>query len=143
MIGREEELERVIQILSRRTKNNPALMGEPGVGKTAVAEGLALAIADGTVPAHLLGRRVCALDLAAMVAGTKYRGEFEEKLQHVLGGGAPGGEHHPVHRRAAHHRGGGQRRGGHRRGQYPKARPGPGGAAGHRGHHPGRVPAAH
>ena len=85
VIGREEELERVIQILSRRTKNNPALVGEPGVGKTAVVEGLALAIADGTAPGHLLGRRVCALDLSAMVAGTKYRGEFEEKLKHVLG----------------------------------------------------------
>lgn len=84
VIGREAELERVIQILSRRSKNNPVLLGEPGVGKTAVAEGLALAIADGTVPAHLLGRRVCALDLVAMVAGTKYRGEFEEKLRHVL-----------------------------------------------------------
>ena len=84
VIGREEELTRVIQILSRRTKNNPALIGEPGVGKTAVAEGLALAIADGAAPAHLLGKRVCALDLSAMVAGTKYRGEFEEKLKHVL-----------------------------------------------------------
>jgi len=84
VIGREEELDRVIQILSRRTKNNPALVGEPGVGKTAIAEGLALAIADGTAPAHLLGRRVCALDLSAMVAGTKYRGEFEEKLKHVM-----------------------------------------------------------
>ena len=84
VIGREEELDRVIQILSRRTKNNPALIGEPGVGKTAVAEGLALAIADGAAPAHLLGKRVCALDLSAMVAGTKYRGGFEEKLKHVL-----------------------------------------------------------
>ena len=84
VIGREEELDRVIQIPSRRTKNNPALIGEPGVGKTAVAEGLALAIADGAAPAHLLGKRVCALDLSAMVAGTKYRGEFEEKLKHVL-----------------------------------------------------------
>ena len=84
VIGREEELDLVIQILSRRTKNNPALIGEPGVGKTAVAEGLALAIADGAAPAHLLGKRVCALDLSAMVAGTKYRGEFEEKLKHVL-----------------------------------------------------------
>ena len=84
VIGREEELDRVIQILSRRTKNNPALIGEPGVGKTAVAEGLALAIADGAAPAHLLGKRVCALDLSAMVAGTKCRGEFEEKLKHVL-----------------------------------------------------------
>ena len=84
VIGREQELERVIQILSRRTKNNPALIGEPGVGKTAIAEGLALAIAVGGAPAHLRGRRVCALDLTAMVAGTKYRGEFEEKLRKVL-----------------------------------------------------------
>ena len=84
MIGRKEELERVIQILSRRTKNNPALIGEPGVGKTAVVEGLALAIADGNAPQHLLNKRIYALDLSAMVAGTKYRGEFEEKLKHVL-----------------------------------------------------------
>ena len=84
VIGREEELQRVIQILSRRTKNNPALIGEPGVGRRGVGEGLALASPDGTAPAHLLGRRVCALDLSAMVAGTKYRGEFEEKLKHVL-----------------------------------------------------------
>ena len=84
VIGREPELQRVIQILSRRTKNNPALIGDPGVGKTAIAEALALSIADGTAPPHLLGRRVCALDLSAMVAGTKYRGEFEEKLRHIL-----------------------------------------------------------
>ncbi len=84
LIGREKELERVIQILSRRTKHNPVLIGEPGVGKTAVAEGLALAIQEGNVPSHLQNRRVCALDLAAMVAGTKYRGEFEDKLRHIL-----------------------------------------------------------
>ena len=84
VIGRETELERVIQILSRRSKNNPALIGEPGVGKTALAEALALAITHGSVPAHLRGRRVCALDLSSMVAGTKYRGEFEEKLRKVL-----------------------------------------------------------
>ena len=84
VIGRQEELDRVIQILSRRTKNNPALIGEPGVGKTAIAEGLALAIAGGSAPEHLARKRVCALDLSAMVAGTKYRGEFEEKLKHVL-----------------------------------------------------------
>ena len=84
LIGREGELERVIQILSRRTKHNPVLIGEPGVGKTAVAEGLALAIHEGRVPPHLHSKRVCALDLSAMVAGTKYRGEFEEKLRNVL-----------------------------------------------------------
>jgi len=84
VIGREAELERVIQILSRRTKNNPALIGEPGVGKTALAEALALAIVRGEVPSHLRDKRVCALDLTAMVAGTKYRGEFEEKLRKVL-----------------------------------------------------------
>ena len=84
VIGRKTELDRLFQILSRRTKNNPALIGEPGVGKTAVVEGLALAIAEGTAPQHLLGKRVYALDLSAMVAGTKYRGEFEEKLKHVL-----------------------------------------------------------
>ncbi len=84
MIGRQAELDRLVQILSRRTKNNPALIGEPGVGKTAVVEGLAAAIADGTAPQHLAGKRLYALDLSAMVAGTKYRGEFEEKLKHVL-----------------------------------------------------------
>ena len=84
VIGRDSELERVIQILSRRTKNNPALIGDPGVGKTALAEGLALAIAQDRVPDHLSGKRVCSLDLSAMVAGTKYRGEFEEKLKKVL-----------------------------------------------------------
>lgn len=84
VIGREDTLARVIQILSRRTKNNPALIGEPGVGKTAIAECLAAAIADGHAPSHLLGKRVCALDLCAMIAGTKYRGEFEEKLKNVL-----------------------------------------------------------
>ena len=84
VIGRQAELDRMLRILSRRTKNNPALIGEPGVGKTAVVEGLALAIAEGSAPAHLQGRRVCALDLSAMVAGTKYRGEFEEKLKQIL-----------------------------------------------------------
>ena len=77
VIGREKEIQRVIQILSRRTKNNPVLIGEPGVGKTAIAEGLAERIASGDVPEELLDKRVLSLDLSGMVAGTKYRGEFE------------------------------------------------------------------
>lgn len=84
VIGREGELERVIQILSRRSKNNPVLIGEAGVGKTAVVEGLARAIVTGEAPIHLSHMRICALDLAAMVAGTKYRGEFEDKLRNIL-----------------------------------------------------------
>ncbi len=83
-IGRKVELERVIQILSRRTKNNPCLIGEPGVGKTAIAEGLAQKIAAGDVPENLLDKRVVTLDLAAMVAGSKYRGEFEERIKNVI-----------------------------------------------------------
>ncbi|MBQ4267622.1 MAG: ATP-dependent Clp protease ATP-binding subunit, partial [Clostridia bacterium] len=79
VIGREQEIERVIQILSRRTKNNPCLIGEPGVGKTAIAEGLALKIAKNEVPELLKNKRLVSLDLTGMVAGTKYRGDFEER----------------------------------------------------------------
>ena len=84
IIGREKELERVIQILSRRTKNNPCLIGEPGVGKTAIAEGLAEKVAAGDVPENLKDKRIVTLDLAGMVAGTKYRGEFEERIKSVI-----------------------------------------------------------
>lgn len=84
VIGRDEEIRRTIQVLSRRTKNNPVLIGEPGVGKTAIAEGLALRIANGDVPDSLRNRRLMALDMGALVAGAKYRGEFEERLKGVL-----------------------------------------------------------
>lgn len=84
VIGRDNEIRNVIRILSRKTKNNPVLIGEPGVGKTAIAEGLALRIVRGDVPANLKDRKIFSLDLGALIAGAKYRGEFEERLKAVL-----------------------------------------------------------
>ncbi|MBQ5563963.1 MAG: ATP-dependent Clp protease ATP-binding subunit, partial [Clostridia bacterium] len=84
VIGRQNEIERVIQILSRRTKNNPCLIGEPGVGKTAVAEGLALKIVSGDVPEPLKNKRIVSLDLTSMIAGTKYRGDFEDRISGAI-----------------------------------------------------------
>ena len=84
MIGREKEIERAIQILCRRTKNNPVLLGEAGVGKTAIVEGFAQRVVEGNVPELLMERRIVVLDLAMMVAGTKYRGQFEERIKAVM-----------------------------------------------------------
>ena len=84
VIGRDEEIRRVLQILSRRTKNNPILVGEPGVGKTAIAEGIAQRIVRGDVPENLKSRMIYSLDMGALIAGAKYKGEFEERLKSVV-----------------------------------------------------------
>ena len=143
VIGREKEIERVIQILGRKTKNNPALIGEPGVGKTAIAEALAQRIVSGDVPETLTDKRVLTLDIGSLVGGhevpRRVRGAAEEDHR----GAAQLARQRPLHRRAAHAGRRGCRRGRHRRREHPQAAAEPRRAAVHRRHHARRVPQVH
>ena len=140
LVGREGEVERVVQILCRRTKNNPVLIGEPGVGKTAIVEGLAQRIADGEVPSFLADKRILALDLSLIVAGTKYRGQFEERLKTIMKELMENQNCHHLHRRVAH--AGGRRIGGRFAGcrQHSEARAFARRNSVHRRNHAGRIP---
>ena len=106
LVGRNNEVDRTIQILCRRSKNNPLYVGDPGVGKTAIAEGLALRITEGNVPKPLLKAEIFALDMASLLAGTRYRGDFEERLKAVLSELKKNPPRRIVYRRNPHHRGG-------------------------------------
>ena len=144
VIGRDEEIRRVMQVLTRRTKNNPVLIGEPGVGKTAIAEGLARRIVSGDVPETLKNKQLVAMDLSAMIAGAKYRGEFEDRLKAFLKEIASSEGRILLFIDELHTLvGGRRRRRSHRRGQHHEATTGPRRAARHRCHDPGRVPQAH